>query len=134
MDRRQFLAALGGGLASGSAVSLGHAAAPPPGTLPLIDSYVTNIADLRGARPLPEVGGALRLRPVADRAYDPGSILVETADGHPLGYLPPIHGRLIAPLLGAGYAVAGRVESSRTTPRPAVRISITASREATRPA
>ncbi|ODN70092.1 HIRAN domain-containing protein [Methylobrevis pamukkalensis] len=123
MDRRLFLAALGGGLASGTGVA--GAAAPSQSIGRPIESYVTNVADMNGGLPPPSAGTPLRLRRAANRVYDPRSVLIETADGRPLGYLPTAHGRVIEPLLGAGFVVAGRVEASRPGPRPSVRISIT---------
>jgi hypothetical protein len=121
MDRRLFLAAMGGGLAT----TVGTSGAAAGGrTAALISTYVSNVEQPRTGKALPGQGCRLALRVEPTRSYDPQSVLVSTTDGETVGYLPPIHGRLIAPLLSAGFPVDARVTSSKSTPRPAVRIQI----------
>jgi hypothetical protein len=122
MDRRHFLSALGGSIASGAV--LGQASARQAGRQALITTYVSNVADITVASALPTAGSRLALRVDETRSFDPRSVLVSTEEGQDLGYLPPIHSRTIEPLLSAGFDLDARVAASRTMPRPAVRIEI----------
>ena len=119
MDRRLFLATLGGGLAAGAGPSRSAPRASPP----LINSYVTSIGQT-GTGAVPRSGERLLLSRDGARAYDSRSVLVSTMSGDPLGYLPATHAETIEPLLAAGFEAEAWVESSRTHPRPAVRIAI----------
>jgi hypothetical protein len=121
MDRRIFLASLAGGITSGA--SIAHSAAPaiPPA---MIRTYVSNVSDAHRSAPLPKPGSRLSLRVDASRKYDPGSVLVATAEGETLGYLPTTHGRIIGPLISGGFELGARVLTSKTLPRPAIQIEI----------
>ncbi len=119
MDRRSFIAA-GGGLAAmlpGMAAAARH-------KMPLVSSYVTNVAETAGRGALPvRAGDAAELR-LVERAYDPDSVMVLSPQGVPLGYLPTNQTRLIAPLMRAGMRLPAAVTESREGDRPAIRISI----------
>jgi len=121
MHRRNFLATLGGGVAAGVATGRPASAA---GGAALISTYVSNVEQGHPERPLPGAGCRLALRIDESRTWDPQSVQVCTADGAPVGYLPSIHGRIIAPLLAGGFAAEARVTSAKSTPRPAIRIEI----------
>lgn len=121
MDRRGFLAALGGGIAA-SAVA-GSAKARPTGNAALISTYVTNVAD-RGARPLPQPGTRLHLKLDGVMHCDQRSVVVSTADGDALGHLPSVHARTVEALMAAGTPMRVSVVESKTMPRPALRIEI----------
>lgn len=122
MDRRIFLASLGGGMIGGAATKA--QAQPLFADGPMVRTYVTNVAETIGDRPLPKPGERLRLRVDPSRTYDPHTLVVTTADGASLGYLPPIHGRIIEPLVSSGFVASAWVETSRGTPRPALRIAL----------
>lgn len=121
MERRLFLAALGGGIASATTAGASVRKAARPA---LISTYISNVADTNKSRVLPPVGSALELRVDSERAYDRRSVVVSTPDGDALGYLPSVHGRTIEPLLSAGFDMKAKVVASRMMPRPAVRIEI----------
>lgn len=121
MNRRMFMAALGTGVAAGTV-----AASPVrAGQAPTISSYVTNVADVFGAKPLPmQKGERLRLWLDPSRKYDPGTVVVGTQTGRSIGYLPTVHSQLLGPLLTAGFAAEVEVKDVRNDPRPALRIAI----------
>jgi hypothetical protein len=120
MDRRRFLAATA---AAPPALLAAPRAEASPGRAQIV-SYVTAIAETNGERALPAEGAPLRLSVDHDRAYDPGSVLVTTAQGQRLGYLPPMHGQTIAPLLAAGFVADARAGGGSTHPRQRLRIVI----------
>lgn len=131
MDRRGFIAgaagAAGGVLASASAAASRPRSAPH-GAAPAIASYATGLRELGdadGPGPALAPGAPLRLTREPGRAYDPDSVAVAGADGRRLGYLPPCHGRVLAPLMDAGLAFEARVVEARRGPRPALSLAIT---------
>jgi hypothetical protein len=122
MDRRTFLAAMGGGLVSGAGASRATPSARASDAT--IHTYVANVGETVGARALPQPGAVLRLTRAGTRHYDPHSVLVSNERGEPLGYLPSIHGRVLEPLVSAGLATEAQVETVKALPRPSLKIAI----------
>lgn len=122
MDRRDFFMAGAAG-AAGGLLAL-PAAAPGRASGAAIASYVTGLRDhLRGAEP-PAAPSPVGLRREPDRAFDPHSIAVLDPEGARLGYLPASQGRVLAPLMDAGFAFEARVVEARPGPNPALRLEI----------
>lgn len=121
MNRRTFMAALGTGAAVGSVASSSATARQAP----TISSYVTNVRDVFGVKQLPVgIGDKLRLWLDSSRKYDADTVVVGTEGKLPIGYLPPIHGRLVGPLIANGLTAQAEVEKVRNSPRPALRIAV----------
>lgn len=132
MRRRSFIAGAAAGAAA-AAPGLGRAR-PEREEVPLLDTYLTNVADVCGDAPVGVVAGenlTLRGRP---RPYDSRSISALRQDGRPIGYLPTNQSRILASLLAAGVLMQARVTRVRTGPRPGVAISVCVVREAPGPA
>jgi hypothetical protein len=119
MNRRSFIAAVG------SVAAAGGASTPPASgrglqARAMISSYVTSIPAI--AAPAP--GDALQLRTDGKRGYDRHAVEILTRKGEQIGYLPPIHSRIIGPLLTAGFTATAWVEDARIAPRPAIKIGV----------
>ena len=91
-----------------------------------VASFVTGLR-AHGAAAAPP-GAPLRLSRETGRAYDPHSIAVAAVDGRRLGYLPPSHGRILAPLIDAGLVLEARVVEARAGANPVLRLEITPAR------
>jgi hypothetical protein len=121
MERRAFLMGLGGGLASGASVGFTQPQTAPG--RPLVSTYIANVpAD---SRHLPARGESILVSRDDAYAYDPYALAVKTRSGELLGYVPPIHSRIIEPMLAGGYEAHAWVEESHSIPRPKVRIALT---------
>lgn len=124
MDRRLFLTGLGSGVACGL-VAPGAAAAPSVTGRPMLATYVTNIDDVLGARPLPvQADETVRLVRVPTRAYDPNTVAVVTEQGEMFGYLPTDQSKVLSAMMDAGLPVSARIGGVKREPRRAVSLEI----------
>jgi hypothetical protein len=122
MQRRAFLTGIG--VATTGAIPA-VAAAPAATQVATVNTYLTRVAPNFNDRQPPSHGDVVRLRPDTADRYDPHAVAVSDRDGILLGYLPPIHGRMIGPLLVGGFAAEGIITSRPTSSRPAIRIAVT---------
>jgi hypothetical protein len=117
MERRAFVfgtagIALGASVATGQAGAAAHSGG-------LITTYVANLREHGGRTGVPSAGTKVALMRERDREYDPLSIAVIAPDGRKLGYLPAVHGAILAPLMDAGlrFEAAAGDGASGSNPR-----------------
>jgi hypothetical protein len=116
MERRAFV--LGGaGIALGASVAAGSTGAASPSGRP-ITTYVANLREHGGRTGVPSPGTKVVLMRERDRDYDPLSIAVIAPDGRKLGYLPAVHGTILAPLMDAGLRFEAATGDGASGPSP----------------
>lgn len=120
MHRRGFMACLGGGAAGVLTTSSATANRASPDQ-PIVSTYVANVL-VDGS--LPKSGEHVSVRCGEARSYDQFGLCVADASGRLLGNIPPIHGRVLGPLIAAGYQAKGWVEASKSGTRPSLRIAL----------
>jgi hypothetical protein len=121
MKRRAFLMGLSSGVVGGA--SVGHAQTRSATDMPLVSTYIANLS--ADSRQLPARGERIVVNRDDAYAYDPHALAVRRSSGELLGYVPPIHSRIIGPMLCGGYEAHAWVEDSQFIPRPKVRIALT---------